>query len=105
MTAVLRVSVIMYAAGPVIDNMGYNDQQHRHRQQQQLVLMPQLLGHQEAHSCQENQQGNQAMVMLAISMIHGPGADTKSKEYHEVFKEQVINDVNPKNGQTRKRQR
>lgn len=96
MTAILRVSMIMYAAGPVIDNMGYNDQHHRHRQQQKLVLMPQLLGHQEAHARQENQQRNQAVMMLAISMVHGPGPDTEGQEYHEVFKEQVINDIDSK---------
>lgn len=36
------------------------------------------------------------MVVLAVTMQHRPGANAEGKEYHEVFKEQVINDINAK---------
>lgn len=55
MTAILCMSMIMYPAGPVVDNMRHNDQQHRYGKQPELVMMPQLLGYQEAHSRQENE--------------------------------------------------
>lgn len=98
MVAVFGMRMIVYPARAEIDDMGRHDQYHRHRQEPKLVLVPDLFEQQENDACRKHQQRDQAVVMFAISVPHGPGPDGKRQEDHEVFKVQIINDIDSENG-------
>jgi hypothetical protein len=100
MIAVVGMSVAMHPARPVIDNMGHHDKDHGHGQEPKLVLMPDLLEQQKNNAGQENKKWHQAMMMFAVTVPYGKGANGKGQEDHKVFKYQVINYVDPEYGQT-----
>lgn len=101
MIAVIGVGVVMYAAGPVVDDMGRNDKEHSEGQQPDLVIMPQLLGNQQYNAEAKYNGRGQAMVMFAIPMPKGVHPDREGDEDHEVFQRYIFNDVDTKDWQAR----
>jgi hypothetical protein len=100
MIAVFGVGMVVNAAATVVDNMGYHDEPHGYRQEPKLVLVPYLFQNQEQNASQEYEKGKQAMMMLAVSMVHRPGANGESQEDHKVLKCQIFNYIDPEYGQT-----
>ncbi len=99
MIAVVGVGMVMDPARTVIDNMGYYDQDHRHRKEPKLVMMPYLFEQQKSNAGHKHEHRYQAVVMFPESMPHRPGANNEGEEYHEVLKKQIINYIDPENGQ------
>jgi hypothetical protein len=61
--------------------------------------MPYLFGYQKDHSGAKKQQGDEALVMPAVSMPERARADCRSKGDHKIFKTGIMNDIDPQNRQ------
>lgn len=99
MIAVVGVGMVMDPARAVIDDMGHHDQDNRYGEEPKLVMMPYLFEQQKSNAGHKYDHGYQAMVMFPVSVPHRPGADDEGEEYHEVLKKQIINYIDPENGQ------
>ena len=68
MVTVIRMGVIMNAAGFVIENMCTNYKYERKRKKPVLIVVPYLFCHKETNAGSENEHRNEAVVMTPVSM-------------------------------------
>lgn len=66
--AVIRMGMIVNAAGTIVQQMGGNDEDHGKGQDPELISMPYLLGYQKNNTCCKEGPGHQAMMMLLVAM-------------------------------------
>jgi hypothetical protein len=95
MVAIIRMSVVVHAAGPVIDQVRGNDKAHSRDQQPGLIMGEELLQHKKREARQENKDRNKTVVMLPVAMVKGPCPDTKGKKDHPGFEIDIMNDIDP----------
>lgn len=99
MVAVAGMAVIGFAAELVISKMGIDDGGNGGHQEPELQRMPALFGQQQQDAGAENQHRPDFMVMQAIAMHQGICPDDSRQQDHKVFKRNIFDDVNAKNGQ------
>jgi hypothetical protein len=83
-----------------IENMGRNDQNNRKWEQNQLIIVPMLLGKQQNHPRDKKQKWHGTTMMAEKTMAqrintYGPG-----QQNHSGFKPEIMDNVNAENGQT-----
>jgi hypothetical protein len=62
------MSMIMYPARAVINDMRNDNEQNSKRKQPKLVGVPQLFGKQQKYPETKNEEGSKAMMMLSVPM-------------------------------------
>lgn len=95
MITIIRMGVLVYPAETVIKEMGRDDQCYSRNEQPVLILDKELFQHQENKACKKNGQGQEAMVVFAVAMPEGDGADHEGKPDHTDLKEKIVDDVYP----------
>lgn len=99
MIAVLAMCMIMYPACAVIAQVGPNNSNDSKRKKPVLVFVPYLFCYKEGNSNGKNEDRRKTVMMPAVAMPEGIGANNKGQEYHEVFKTGVMNDIHTQNGE------
>src|SRR6476661_1796098 len=84
---------------PVVMIMRRNDQYHCRHQEIHFMLMIILLQDQEDKTQREQQHRHKGPVMALVTMKQGIGAYGKCDPDHDPFKQQVMNDIDPKQRQ------
>ena len=100
MITILRMRMIMHTAGAVIDKVCSNDQPDGWYEQPGFIMGEKLLQYQEYKPCQEDDDGNKTVMMLPVTMVKRPGANTKSKKDHPCLEINIMNNINSKKRDT-----
>lgn len=96
MITVVRMSMVMYPAGFVVQYMPGNNENHCRNQQPGAVMKEKLFHHQKNEPCKKKKKGYKAMMVSFITMIQGVGANSESKQDHTYFKTGMMNYVDTK---------
>lgn len=99
MVAVLAVRMVVHPAGSVVAQVGNHDERKSSSQHPVLMFAPVFLGPEESHAGTEKQQGLQAVMVPLVAMPERKIPDPHGQEDHEIFKEGIVNDVDPENRQ------
>jgi hypothetical protein len=86
----------------VVNQVGADDEYHRYHEQKGMPIGLHLLGKKGSNACCEQNQGPETMMMFAIACPQSHHTNAKSQENHEILKRDIIDDIDPKNGQTSK---
>ena len=95
--AVVRMRMIVNAAGFVIDKVGSHDHENGNGQEPVLELVPYLLGNEENDAGTEYQYGHLAVVVTAIAVPQRVDADGKCQEDHKILKAHIVHEFNTEN--------
>lgn len=93
MVAIVGMCVVMYAASFVVQYMRRNDKHDGKWQQPVLIVVPDLLGNQETEARCEYQERGNVMMMTTIAVPKGIRSDHESEQDHEVFKGNIVHDI------------
>lgn len=93
MIAIIGMGVVVYAAGPEVDQVGCYNQQNGKRQDPKLVFVPDLLGNQSTHANGKDDDRNGAVMVFFIAMSQRVYAYGKGQEDHKIFKRLIFNNV------------
>jgi hypothetical protein len=105
MVAVIGMGVVMDPAKPEVHQVGGYNEQHRHRQDPELVTMPYLLGKQQHNAQHEYSQWPQAMVMLPVPMPECNAPYGHRKDDHYILKKLILYDIIAQDGKAGKEKR
>jgi|GEM_PF-2354013 hypothetical protein len=85
--------------------MGGNDQKNGKKEQNKLINPPILLRQQEKHTRRKQQKWDGTPVMTDESMAERQSPDKESQEDHGRLKPEIMEDIDPENGQSGKEKR
>ena len=78
-----------------VENMGRNDQNNSKRQQNQLIIMPILLGKQKKDANRKKKKWDRTMMMHPESMAKRHDTNEECQPDHTGFKPEIVNDIDP----------
>ena len=98
MVAIIRMRMIMYAAGPVIQEVSINNKQDGRNKEPVLKFDKELFQYQESETTKEKDQGDGAMMVFPVSVKKGIAADHQRQGDHPDLESFVVNEVDAKQG-------
>lgn len=99
MLTIFRMCMIVYSASTIISDVCKDDEQNRRNEQHGFVLNEKLLCDQKRRSDIEKKQGLKAVVVLFVSVPKRIGPDAQRKTDHCRFEQQIMDDVDPEQGE------
>jgi hypothetical protein len=95
MVAVVRMGMVMDAAGPVIAEMGTHDKGHGDQNHPIVLAGQELFGSQEGKTYRKQEHRYITMVVLSVAMPQGVNAYGKSQKDHENFEILIVDQFDP----------
>lgn len=96
MVAIIRMCMIMHAAGTVIQEMSINDKQYRWDKQPVLKFNKELFQDQEGKTGKEKDQGDGAVMMFPVSMKKGIATNHQGHADHRDLESFMVNEIDAK---------
>lgn len=105
MVTIVGMRMIMNPACLVVQNVRGYDENDSERQQIELLIVPDLLGDKENKPGGKNGEGDNAVMVTAVSMPEGVATDSKGQRNHEIFEGHIMHQVDAQHRQGTKNER
>lgn len=96
MVAIVRMRVVMHTAKAVVKKMRADNENNGGDEKPGLIMNHKQLQNQQRNACQEDKEGDQAMMVAAETMGKGITADHYGQANHYRFEGDIMDDIYPK---------